>query len=195
MTIAMKRRAAALALFAAFVPAFGAPAPAAAPATSGYHLLKQVSMPKVTGWDYLSIEPAARLLFITDNSGALAFNIDTERLMGSVPNPPLARGIGFVHGVAFAPELSRGFVSLEMPPSVIAFDVASLKQSATIPVDPGPDAIVYDPFSKRVFSFNGKHTGVHDVSVIDAAATRPLERSSFPGFRRLPFRMAPGCYT
>ncbi len=53
----------------------------------------------------------------------------------------------------------------------------TLRQLSRIAVGTGPDAILYEPVTKRVFAFNG---GSHDASVIDARtasviSTLPLE--------------------
>src|SRR5215469_3390771 len=123
---------------------------------SGYKLLRELPMPNITGWDYLSVDAEARRLYIGSNMGAVVFDIDAEKVIGNVPNPPLKGGIGLVHGIAVAREFNRGFVSHEIPPSVIIFDLKNLAQTSVTPTDPGTDAIVYDPASKRVFTFNGK---------------------------------------
>jgi YVTN family beta-propeller protein len=49
---------------------------------------------------------------------------------------------------------------------VTVFELSSLKVLNKIKVGENPDAILYDPSSKRVFTFNGRS---NDVSAIDAA--------------------------
>jgi DNA-binding beta-propeller fold protein YncE len=156
-----------------------------APGISGYKLLREMPMPEVTGWDYLSVDPEARRLYIASNRGAVVFDIDAEKVVGNVPNPPFKGGVGLVHGVAVAREFNRGFLSHEVPPSVIIFDLKSLTQISVTPTDAGTDAVLYDPASKRVFTFNGKKKGVHDASVIDAAsgnAAGTIQLSGEPEF-------------
>lgn len=150
----------------------GVAAGAAAP--DGYHLLRQVPLPGVTGWDYLAIDPERRRLFISDNAGALVIDIDTLHTVGTVPEPATLPGVGLVHGVAFAPDLLRGFLSHEIPPSVLVFDLDSLKVLGQAPTDAGADAVVYDSHERRLFTLNGKDEHVHDASVIDAASARAL---------------------
>lgn len=152
---------------------------------SGYKLLRELPMPNITGWDYLSVDAEARRLYIGSNMGAVVFDIDAEKVIGNVPNPPLKGGIGLVHGIAVAREFNRGFVSHEVPPSVIIFNLKNLAQTSVTPTDPGTDAIVYDPASKRVFTFNGKKEGVHDATAIDAASGKvvgTIQLSGSPEF-------------
>lgn len=152
-----------------------------APANSGYRLLRELPVAGETGWDYLAIDPDARRLYITSNSGAIVFDIDAEKVVGNIPNPPFTHGIGFVHGVAIARELNRGFLSHEVPPSVIIFDLKTLAQTGLVSTSPGTDAIVYDRFSKRVFTFNGKQPGVRNATVIDASTGKSVRTLPLPG--------------
>ena len=152
-----------------------------APGKSGYRLMRELPLSSVTGWDYLTIDPADRRLYVTDNSGAIVFDIDAGKVIGHVPNPPFTRGIGFVHGVAIARESNRGFLSHEVPPSVIVFDLKTLAPTGLAATSPGTDAVVYDPFSKRVFAFNGKKAGVQNATVIDAATGKSVKTVSLPG--------------
>jgi YVTN family beta-propeller protein len=58
--------------------------------------------------------------------------------------------------VALAAEIGRGFTSNGGEDTVSVFDLKTLAVEKKIKVGSGPDAILYDPFSKRVFTFNGK---------------------------------------
>jgi YVTN family beta-propeller protein len=70
-----------------------------------------------------------------------------------------------VHGIALASELGRGFTSNGREGTVTIFDLNTLKPIAKVSVGENPDAIVYDPITKRVFTFNGRS---HDSTAIDA---------------------------
>src|SRR5436853_7608553 len=93
--------------------------------------------------------------------------IDTEsgKSVGDIADTP------GVHGIALAPELGRGFVSNGREGTVIIFDLKTLATSSKVKVGDNPDAILYDPASKRVFTFNGRS---HDSTAIDAASGKVL---------------------
>ncbi len=76
-----------------------------------------------------------------------------------------------VHGIALAPELGRGFVSNGREGTVSIFDIKTLATSSKVKVGENPDAILYDPATKRVFTFNGRS---QDSSAIDAASGKVL---------------------
>jgi len=157
-----------------------------APQGSGYKLIREVPIAGETGWDYLTADSEARRLYLTSNSGVIVFDIDAEKVVGNVPDPPFTHGVGFVHGVAIAREFNRGFISHEVPPSVIIFNLNTLAQIDVTPTDPGTDAVLYDPSSKHIFTFNGKKAGVHDASVIDAATGKSIGMLPLAGVPEFP---------
>ncbi len=76
-----------------------------------------------------------------------------------------------VHGIALAPELGRGFTSNGREGTVSIFDMKTLATSSKVKVGDNPDAILYDPATKRVFTFNGRS---QDSTAIDAANGKVL---------------------
>ena len=158
--------------------------PAQSPAQSapgGYKLVNNIALPQITGWDYLTIDSEMRRLYISDNSGAVVMDIDTDRIIGRMPSTPFAHEVGLVHGVALAHDLNRGFLSHEIPPSVILFNLDTLAETGTAKTAPGTDAVVYDAFTRRVFTMNGKVKGVHNISAIDATNGASLRDIPLPG--------------
>ena len=156
-------------------------AAASASSAAGYHLVRVVPLPSVTGWDYLHIDTAKRDLYISNNSGVIVLNVDTLKEVGTVPPPAKPAGVGLDHGVATADRLGYGFVSWELPASIVTFRLGSLKIVHDTRAAPGPDAILYDPQTRRVFSFDGKTPGVHHVTVMDARSGRRLAELRLPG--------------
>ncbi|MGA7675522.1 MAG: hypothetical protein WCA78_10845 [Rhizomicrobium sp.] len=130
-------------------------APAAGP--SGYHLARTVPLAGDDGWDDLALNQATRRLFITHGTHVLVLNLADFSVAGDIPNTPR------VHGVAFAPD--AGFTSNGGDNTVSVFDLSTLQTTKRIAVGTGPDAIVYDPASNEVLTFNG---GSKDATVIDA---------------------------
>ena len=146
---------------------------------SGYKLIREVPIDAKGGWDYLTIDSEDRRLYISNDSGIIVFDVDSEKVVGNVPQTPYVLGRGMVHGVAIVRDLNRGFISHEVPPTAVIFNIKSLEVLGEAKTDPGTDAILYDPASKRVFTFNGKD-GVHDVTAIDAATGKVVGTIQLP---------------
>ncbi len=131
----------------------------AATPTPGYHLIKKIALGGPGRWDYLTLDSAARRLYITRETRVVVMNVDTGQVVGEVKDTP------GVHGVAIAPELGRGFTSNGCVGTATIFDLKTLQVLAQVKTGLNPDAIVYDPFSKYVFTFNGEST---NATVFDA---------------------------
>ena len=110
------------------------------------------------GWDYLTVDSDGHRLFIARATRVMVIDTDSGKQVGEIPDTPR------VHGVALVPDLGRGFVSNGGEDTVSVFDLKTLALQKKIKVGNGPDAIVYDPFSRRVFTFNGRG---HDTTAVD----------------------------
>ena len=64
-----------------------------------------------------------------------------------------------------APATGHGFATSGNDSSIVMFDLKTYKTLARIPAAEDADAIIYDPSSKRVFSFNGD---ANSSTVVDA---------------------------
>jgi DNA-binding beta-propeller fold protein YncE len=124
-----------------------------------FHLLKSYKVGGEGGWDYLTIDPDSRRLFISRSTHVMVVDAESGAVVGDIPNTP------GVHGIALVPKLGKGFTSNGRDNSVTVFDLKDLKPQKTIKVGQNPDAIIYDPASERVFAFNGRS---QDATAIDA---------------------------
>jgi DNA-binding beta-propeller fold protein YncE len=118
-------------------------------APPSYHLIKKVKLGGEGFWDYLSIDSAARRLYISRGTHVMVLDADTYEVVGDIPNTP------GVHGIAIATEFGKGFISDGQANQVTIFDLKTSKETSTAKTGEGPDCIIYDPASKRAFTFNG----------------------------------------
>jgi DNA-binding beta-propeller fold protein YncE len=141
-------------------------------ADSGYHLIKRLKLGGEGGWDYLTVDGAARRLYLSRSSHVMVLDLDTDKVVGDIPHTP------GVHGIAVAPELNRGFTSNGKTDTATIFDLKTLKVLGEVKTGGNPDAILYDPASKRVFTFNGRS---FDATVFDALSGRVLQTIALGG--------------
>lgn len=134
-------------------------------AEPGYHVIKKLHIGGDGGWDYLTVDSAARRLYLSRNTHVMVVDIDTDKLTGDIPNTP------GVHGIALAPELNRGFISNGKAGTATIFDLNTLKVLGQVKTGTNPDAILYDPATKRVFTFNGRSK---NATVFDAMSDEVL---------------------
>ena len=117
------------------------------------------------GWDYLTADSSARRLYISRATHVIVLDLDSGKTVGDIADTP------GVHGIALAPELGRGFTSNGREGTVSIFDLKTLATSSKVKVGDNPDAILYDPATKRVFTFNGRS---QDSTAIDATNGKVL---------------------
>ena len=133
---------------------------------SGYHIIKKLKVGGEGGWDYLTVDESARRLYISRSTHVMIIDIDTDKVVGDIPDT-----LG-VHGIAVAPELNRGFTSNGRSDTATIFNLKTLKVISNVKTGGNPDAILYDPASKKVFTFNGKSK---DATVINASSGEVIQ--------------------
>jgi DNA-binding beta-propeller fold protein YncE len=151
----------------AFLPAFGALCCLALnSAYASHHVANEVKLSGNDGWDYLAFDAKEGRLFVSH--GTRVEVVDAGKLT-SVGTIAETRG---VHGIAIAQDLGRGFVSAGASSTVVVFDLKTLARLAEVKTTgENPDAILYEPHTHRVFTFNGRG---RNVTAIDAASNTVL---------------------
>jgi hypothetical protein len=148
----------------------GTNAVASAPATH-YHVVRHIPVGGVGGWDYLTADSASHRLFVSHSDRVEVVDVDSGKVVGTIAGTP------GVHGIAIAPALHRGFVSAGRTSSVTVFDLDSLATLSEVKTTgERPDAIIFEPFTSRVFTFNagGKNTTAIDAASGTVAGTLDL---------------------
>ena len=124
------------------------------------------------GMDYITCDPKTHRLYISHSTRVEVVQYDTKEHVGSIENT------SGVHGIALAPEFSRGFTSNGKSDNVTVFDLKTLAVIETINVGKKPDAILYEPVTKRIFTFNGES---ENCSAIDAATMKVVGTMALGG--------------
>src|SRR5215831_14372178 len=131
------------------------------PAQGQYQLKQKFVLGGDGGWDYLTYDPVGKRLFISRGTRVMVVDPAKGTVLSEIPDT------AGVHGIALAQDLGKGFTSNGRDNTVTVFDLKTLKETAKVKLEGGenPDAILYDPASKRVFTFNGRSK---NATVIDA---------------------------
>lgn len=120
---------------------------------------KAINLTGDGGYDYLAIDKVNYRLYVSHGSMVNVVDLASGTQVGVI------EGMQGTHGIAIANKWNLGFISDGRQNAAVAFDLKTLKTVATIPVTAkGPDAIMYDPFADKVFTFNGES---NNSSVID----------------------------
>jgi YVTN family beta-propeller protein len=126
-----------------------------------YTLLEKVKLGGEGGWDYLNADTVTGMLFISRGTHVQVMDMEKKTLVTDIQNT------NGVHGIALAHEFGKGYISAGRDTAVIIFSLKDFKTIKVLKISGlNPDAIMYDPFSKRIFTFNGRSS---DATAIDAA--------------------------
>jgi len=147
-----------------------------AQAATNYQLLKKVAVPGAGGWDYVMVDEAGRRVYITHATQVDVLDADSLALLGTIPNTPGP------HGVAIASEFGRGYVSAGKSDAVVPFDLKTLKPMPEIKVGKKPDAIVYEPLTKRVYVMNGDGDSITVLNAVDGSVAGMIDLGGGPEF-------------
>src|SRR3954471_864644 len=143
-----------------------------AAASTGYHVLGDVKIGGEGGWDYLTVDSAARRLYVSHATHVVVVDLDANKVVGDIPDTP------GVHGITVAPSLNRGFISNGRNGTVTIFDLKTLKPVGTAKTGDNPDSIRYDAVTNRVFAFNARSK---NATAIDAKTGDVIATIALPG--------------
>jgi DNA-binding beta-propeller fold protein YncE len=155
-------------LLALLFPTFAASAGAAE-----YSVVAHYPIAGEVRYDYLRVDPVARRLYVSHATKVEVLDADTGAKIGEIG--PM-KGI---HGIAVVPEFGRGFITAGQDRAVVMFDLKTLAITKVIPdAGPRPDAVTYDPDTRRVYVANGSSGG---ITVIDPEKGEIVARVSLDG--------------
>ena len=145
-------------------------------AAQSYHLTSSISIPGGGGWDYIAADSDNRRLYISHAKVVDVVDLDSEKVVGQIPNT------NGVHGIAIANDLGRGFISAGRDNQVVIFDLKSLATLGIAKAGTNPDGILYEPFTHRVFAFNGRSKNATVIDAKDGSVLGTIELGGKPEF-------------
>ena len=156
---------------ASHAPMSGGSASTSGASNGHYRVVRHMNVGGEGGWDYLTVDSPGHRLFLSRGTHVMVVDLRSGNVVGDIPHTD------GVHGIALAPALGRGFISNGRSSSVTIIDLKSLAAVGEVKTTGDrPDAILYEPFSKRVFTFNaaGKNTTAIDAASGNVAGTIAL---------------------
>jgi DNA-binding beta-propeller fold protein YncE len=141
---------------------------------SGYHLLKKIPVPGDGSKDYLTVDEGARRLYVSHGTQVNVIDLDSEQVVGKINN------LKGAHGIAVAPELGRGFITNGLLNTVTIFDLKTLQHLDEVKTSIGPDGIIYDPVTDRVFALNKRGDSVTALDAADGKVAGTIDLRGDP---------------
>ncbi len=142
------------------------PASAAEP----YKIISSTQTMGTGGIDYVYADNKGRRLYVPRGSQVLVFDLDTLKPVGAVTN---SGG----HGVAVDPKSHHGFSSRN---PITMFDTKTLETIKTIQVEGGPDGIMFEPATKKVYVFSHRAPNVTVIDPKDGSIVGTIDLGGAP---------------
>jgi YVTN family beta-propeller protein len=126
--------------------------------TPAYKVAKTITVGGDGAWDYVIPDTVGHRLFIGRQNRIMVVDMATGTVLGEIG------GLNAAHGVALDYATGHGFATSGADSTVVMFDLKTLKPLGRTTAADDADAIIYDPASKRVYTFNGD---ANSASIID----------------------------
>jgi DNA-binding beta-propeller fold protein YncE len=132
-----------------------------------YQRIKEIPIGGDGGWDYLSVDPSAKRLFVSHGTKVVVVDLSRDEIVGEIADTP------GVHGAIVGPN-GVIFTSNGREARVSMVDPKTLMTLRKVETGPNPDFIMYEPKRQEVYAFNASGS----ATVMDAdgkvTATIPL---------------------
>jgi YVTN family beta-propeller protein len=129
------------------------------------------------GWDYLSVDPVSKLLYITRGTHVMVVDTNQGKQVADIT------GLKAIHCVVFSSDGVHGYITDGGTNQVAVFNRKTNTIEKSIAVGDHPDGAVFDPATKTVWAFNGRG---HSVSVIDTNTDTVVATIALPGKPEFP---------
>ena len=133
---------------------------------NNYRILKTFHIASGGGWDYIAVGPGNNRLYVSHGTQVNILDQTTGDSVGVIENTT------GVHGIAFDQPLNKGFTSNGRLNTVTVFDLKTNAVLGQIPAGQNPDAIMYEPFTRKIITCNGRGK---NISIIDPVAGKTTD--------------------
>jgi DNA-binding beta-propeller fold protein YncE len=136
-----------------------------------YKIVNSTQTMGAGGVDYVYADNDGRKLYVPRGGQVLAFDLDSLKPAGVIPN---TKG---VHGVAVDPVSHHGFCSSS---PVVMWDTQTMQTIKTIEVKGRPDAIEYEPATKRIYVLSHSQPNLTAIDAADGSVVGTVDLGGGP---------------
>ena len=109
-----------------------------------YHVSQTFHVGGEGGWDYLTVDPEHKLLYVPRSTHTMVLDATTGKSVADIPAQKRN------HGVAIVPSAGRGFITDGEDASVVIFDLKTYAVLGKVKAAEDADGVIYDPASGKV---------------------------------------------
>ncbi|MBC7439328.1 MAG: YncE family protein [Flavobacterium sp.] len=132
-----------------------------------YKVSKKINISGDEGWDYLAVDDVNQHLFVSHGNVVNVVDLKTDKIIATIAD---TKG---VHGIAIANDLNKAFITVGKDNAVTIVNLITFELIEKVPIEgQKPDAVLYDQFSHKVFTYNAKSS---DATVLDAVTNKVVK--------------------
>lgn len=141
--------------------------------SNGYKIVQQIHLEGDGFWDYLNADDATGMLYVSHGKMVHVVDMKTGKNVATITD------VNGVHGIAIAPDFNKGFISNGADSNVTIFNTKDFSVIEKVAVTgKNPDAILYEPFTKTIITWNGRSS---NATVIDVKTDKVIQTISLAG--------------
>lgn len=132
-----------------------------------YKVSKKINVSGDESWDYLAVDEVNQHLFVSHGSVVNVIDLKSNKTITTIPD---TKG---VHGIAIADDLNKAFITNGKDNSVSVVNLNTFELIDKVSIEgQKPDAVLYDQFSQKVFTYNANSK---DATVLDAITNKVIK--------------------
>jgi DNA-binding beta-propeller fold protein YncE len=141
--------------------------------SNGYKIVQKINLVGDGSWDYLYADDGTGMLYVSHGKMVHVVDMKTGKNISTITD------VNGVHGIAIASEFNKGFISNGADDNVTVFNTKDFGVIEKVSVTgKNPDAILYEPFSKTIITWNGRSS---NATVIDVKTDKVLQTIALAG--------------
>ena len=141
--------------------------------SQNHYISRKINVVGDDGWDYLAVDNINQHLFISHGNVVNVVDLKTDKTIATIPD---TKG---VHGIAIANDLNKAFITDGKDNAVTIINLTTFTLIEKVAIEgQKPDAVLYDQFSHKVFTYNAKTS---DATVIDATTNKVVKNIPLGG--------------
>jgi DNA-binding beta-propeller fold protein YncE len=141
--------------------------------SSGYRITNTFHIKSGGGYDYTTVDSASNRLYLSHGTQVNVIDKLTGDSIGVIKTDKDVHGIALVHA------LGKGYITNGGANSALVFDLNTFKVLGHVPTGQFADGILYDDFSKKVITCNGRGK---NMTVIDPTTDKVVATIQLTGW-------------
>ena len=143
--------------------------------SANYKIVDKIHIEGILDWDYIKADASSNKLFVSNSTQVIVIDTKINKKIGTIPNT------SGVHGIAIAFDKNKGYTSNGTDTSVTVFNLTNLQIIKKIKVTgKNPDAIIYDPYSQKIFTFNASGKNATVINTINDSVVATIALNGKP---------------